>query len=650
MEQQTTDEVQSIGDTVTQEEVVGEILQKLEQSRQERIPFELQWQLNTNFLLGNQYCDINPYTQEIIELEKPLWFLEREVFNHIAPIIETRKAKLARVQPTMTVRPATNDFNDISTAKVSSSVLKSAQSKLKSMDKIQEATSWSELTGTSFYKSGWDHGAGKVLGVVNGAPIAEGDLSQYVASPYEIFPETPFANLDGQKWFIHEKAYNAEDAEDIWGVRIGGKDVEVYSLGQSAEGAGGLGYNVTVPYVLPSTKKDQVLVREYYERPSKRYPEGRLIIIADTKLVFYGSLPYKIGEDGKRDFPIDRQVSIDVPGCFWGQSIIERLIPLQRRYNAVKNRKQEYLNRVTLGVVDVERGAYDYDFEEGLAPGTVLERNPTSQPAQSLNFGNTDLSEFAQEEDKLQNEFIMISGVSELARNSQVPTGAGSGVALDILREQDDTRLSLTAEHIRKAVLSQAKKWIRLYKQFVVGPRMDRLVGEDGEVLVAEWNKNDLTSDDIVFNTENELSQTPAQRKQQVFDMLGAGLFNDPDTGQLNKRALAKIFEMLQLGNWEAGLGIDDLHRKRAQKENLYIQKGMEPEIREYDDDNTHIEEHIRFMLSGEYEELLMQDPQMAQTMDMHVKLHERSMMFKAQRSTAQQMMIQPQQPVQQAQ
>ena len=69
-------------------------------------------------------------------------------------------------------------------------------------------------------------------------------------------------------------------------------------------------------------------------------------------------IAYKNGDDKKRDFPLTRQVCIEHPGCFWGISIIERLIPIQRRYNAVKNRKQEYLNRITIGVVDMEEGAY----------------------------------------------------------------------------------------------------------------------------------------------------------------------------------------------------------------------------------------------------------------------------------------------------
>ena len=140
---------------------------------------------------------------------------------------------------------------------------------------------------------------------------------------------------------------------------------------------------------------------------------------------------------------------------------------------------------------------------------------------------------------------------------------------------------------------------------------------------------------------KNELSQSPAQRKQQVYDMLQAGLFNDPETGRLNRRMLNKIYEMLEMGNWESGLGVDELHIRRAQRENVFLDKNEMPEIWEIDDDEIHIEEHTRFMLSGEYVELLERNPRMAQEIEMHLKMHEASLKFKAQKATMDQTQMQ---------
>ena len=55
-------------------------------------------------------------------------------------------------------------------------------------------------------------------------------------------------------------------------------------------------------------------------------------------------------------------------------SIVDRLIPYQRAYNATKNRQSEYLNRLMYGNLFVEDGSVDIDTleNEGLAPGKIL--------------------------------------------------------------------------------------------------------------------------------------------------------------------------------------------------------------------------------------------------------------------------------------
>lgn len=54
--------------------------------------------------------------------------------------------------------------------------------------------------------------------------------------------------------------------------------------------------------------------------------------------------------------------------------LVDLLVPLQREYNAIKNRRTEYFNRATIGVMVVEDGSVDVDDlqEEGIAPGKVI--------------------------------------------------------------------------------------------------------------------------------------------------------------------------------------------------------------------------------------------------------------------------------------
>jgi hypothetical protein len=558
------------------EQIVSFVKEEFGKRQEERTPFELRWRLTQNFVQGNQYCDINEINNTIYQQEKLVWWQQREVYNHMAAILETRLSKLGRLRPAMTVRPMTSDNDDIASAKVCKSIVDSTYQSQKMAQKIDEANSWSELCGSVFYKTVWDSQAGQLIGYIqdedgNKIAVYEGDLKTLIVPAYEIFPDSCLnPGVDRCRSLIHAKAFTTDEIFEIFNRKVAGSEVDVYSLGNTTVGLGGLGYSATVPIATITTKKDSQIVIEYYELPTKVYPKGRLVIIAGEELLYYGTCPYQVGENGKIGLPFVRQECIKDPGLFFSTSVLERCLPIQRAYNAVKNRKHEHLNRLALGILTYEEDSIDEENleEDGLAPGTMLPRKPGSAPPsfvenQSLPQG------LLQEEESLMGEFREISGVSELSSSSQAPTGTGSGVSLEILKEQDDTRISLTADNVRDAVLEVAKQWLRLYKQFAVGPRMARLVGENNSVYINYWNKDQLTSDDVVPMTDDDLSQTPAQRKQQAMDIFQAGLFNDPDTGRIDRATRAKILEIFNYGNWEDANNIDQLHINRAMKENL---------------------------------------------------------------------------------
>ena len=131
------------------EQIVREVKEDFAKRQQERKLYERQWQLNMNFLSGNQYCGISPFG-EVEDNQKQFFWQEREVYNHIAPIMESRRCRLSGIRPKMSVVPATNSENDLNTAKVSKNILNSIYHKLNVSEKITQATNWSEICGTSF--------------------------------------------------------------------------------------------------------------------------------------------------------------------------------------------------------------------------------------------------------------------------------------------------------------------------------------------------------------------------------------------------------------------------------------------------------------------------------------------------------------------
>lgn len=602
------------------ENLVKETINDFNNRQIERKPIEAQWLLNMNFLYGNQYCGINNYDVE--DYDKHYFWQEREVYNHIASIVESRIAKLGQIRPAMSVVPATNSDEDISTAKVSKNLINCVYHKLNISDKIVSCTHYSEICGTGFYKVVWNSRKGKKLALIDDEEVFEGDVDVEVVSPFEIFPDSlSYENVDDCMSIIHAKSYHRDVVKQVWGVEEVGTDIDVYSL-DSINNAGGYGMFASSNKVKSQTKHDQVLVIEKYVAPSCDYPDGRLIIVAGKTLVYDGILPFVNREDGKRGFPFVKQVSLKRPGNFFGTSIIERIIPVQRSYNAVKNRKHEYLNRLSMGILTVEDGSVDCDSleEEGLCPGKVLVYRQGSNAPKIMDNG-TIPSDFKEEEEKLLDEFTTISGISDLMINN-LNINNMSGVTLELLLEQDSNRLNITSDQIKFAIKNIASNILRLYKQFVNSVRIAKVIGKDGSIEMFYFSKSDISSDDIVFQTENEIGETKAQKRSLIFELLEKGLLQNED-GKLTTRIKAKTLEMLGFGMWDSQYDLEELHMKKAGKENLMaIKEKVVEEPLSIDNHELHIDEHIAFMLGEEYIKAEKLYPEIRDIMLGHIDKH----------------------------
>lgn len=592
---------------VLEEKIVKETLEDFENRVRERKPFDSQWQLNMNFYMGNQYCDVG-YGGLVREVDRQYFWQEREVFNHIAPIIDIRLSKLSKIKPKMMVVPATNEEKDVYTAKMGRKILESVSNKMNLVSKINQATKWSEICGTSFYKVSWNPNIGQVVAIEeDGRKIKTGDIDITVCSPFEIYPDScTHESLEDCQSLIHARAYSVEQIKQMYGVDVTGKDINVYSLDGTSSSLGGLGIGGISTKLIETKRKNSAIVIEKFVKPSEEYPKGRMIIVAGDKLVYDGELPYENGIDGKRDFPFVRQICNEEVGNFWGVSLINRLIPIQRAYNAVKNRKQEYLNRLTMGVLAVEDGSVDIDNleEEGLAPGKILVYRQGSNVPKFLG-GEQVPTEFDKEEERLIQEFSTLSGTSELGSMEYVSASL-SGVALELLIDENETRLKVTTDSVRGAIKTVAKQILRLYKEFSTFPRLVKIVGENGEMEAFYFKGSDISSDDVRFDAENESNDTISQRRNMIFSLLDKGLLED-ENGKIPNSVKNKILENIGFGVWDNPVDLRELHAKKADYENQKMIAGQIQNIKEIDDHEIHISQHTAFMLrsiySGEFEE-----------------------------------------------
>lgn len=577
-----------------EEKIVAEITADFKKRQEARRPVELNWRLNMNFVVGNQFAQISS-KGDIEESGKEYFWQEREVYNHIAPILETRLAKLGRVKAKAQVRPATSDDEDVASASLATKLIDAVCKENDFSSQLALANSWSEITGSAFFKVTWDAEKGHALDA--SGEIKEGDVTITLCPPFEIFPEDiAITDIDKQSSVMHAKVLTTKEVKRIWGKDVKGGEANVFSF-DNAQVGGGFGYTASVPKIVSEKREDSVTVIEKYEAPTHEYPNGRLIIVAGDTLLYQGDMPYLNGEDGTRGYPFAKQVCIDNLTNFFGTSVVERIIPVQRAYNTVKNRKHEFMNRMAVGVMAVEDGSVDTDSleEEGLPPGKVVVYRQGSTPPIMLSPTQVP-SEFSREEEKLLNEFVMISGVSEVTTYSQVPANVASGTAISLLLEQDDTRIALTADSLRESIKRISKQVLRLYRQFAKVPRVKRITGDNGDVEIASFCAGNIDSEDIVFDTISDIEDTLSARRAMVYDLLKLGLFAD-ENGKLNASTKARLFEILGFGNWEDGRSNDEIHRKKALKENMELEKKDVP-VDVYDDHALHIAEHVRMCVS----------------------------------------------------
>ena len=577
------------------ERVVREVREDFAARQAERRWIERGWELDMNFLAGNQYCDVSPAGE--LEEEEPRYpWQYRRVFNHIAPAIDTRCAKLASMRPELTVRAASDQESDMRTAKISSNVLKAVCEENDLAGVVDKATMWSETCGTAFYKILWDGSMGRQIGVNDGAPVFEGGVRIAAVSPFEIYPDNlGCERVEDLASLIHARAVHVDEIEHIYGVRLAGREIREFSLAPRTASAHFAG----LPGGVSGAVKNAEVVIERYIRPTKALPDGRLTVVAGDALVYDGPLPYRNGGGGCRAIPFVKQCAVELSGSFFGGSIVDRLIPVQRAFNAVKNRKHEFLNRLTMGVLAVEDGSVDTEelAEEGLAPGRVIVYRQGSTPPKLLGADSIP-AEFYEEEERLLNEFILVSGVSEISSTSQNRTQVTSATGLQLLIDLDDTRLAVTTESIRRAVRKVGKHVLRLMREFAGEKRLMRCAGEGGRVDMIYFCGSDISSDDVVFEADPDGARTPSENRSLIYEIYRMGLLSDEE-GKTSAETKRRILNALGYGGLENARGLAQLHANKASEENLRLMKEpVAPDT--FDDEQIHMQAHVRFLLSDE--------------------------------------------------
>ena len=577
-EQNEQEEMQKKAKQLADKRKAEEIEEDYLARRELRRKRESEWVLCGKFMHGEQYYDVLP-SGDVTEEEKRYFWQSRRVFNRIAPTLDASMAKLVKAIPQLKVRAFSEEEEDVQTAKLATGILQAVKDKLNLQEELEKATLWAEVCGSVFYKIVWDDKAGRQVGVdQEGAPVYEGEVSVLTTSPFEIFPDDlGVENLQEVKSLIHAKVVPATYVFEKFGVAVTGERVEMATLDGTV-----------------NQMKDGVVYIERYTKPCQAYPKGKVEIVCSGELLYEGELPYVNGDGGARTFPFVKQDCLPMPGSFFGRSVVDRLIPLQRAYNAVRNRKHEFLNRATFGVLTVEDGSLDTDelADEGLAPGRVLVYRQGGTPPKFLEGGDLP-AEFAKEEEWLEKEFAVLSGVRDYTQKGYA-TSVTSATGLQLLLSQEESRLQNTVTAIGNAAKEIGRQILRLYKQFAGSARLIKITGENAKTQAVYFNANDLRASDVAFESEAILSVE--EKRETLLRLYEAGILQGAD-GKVSVAHKNSILESFGLETLDASQDLSKLHVQKAAQENLTFALA-EVKIDDYDDHALHEAEHVKYLIS----------------------------------------------------
>jgi hypothetical protein len=274
-----------------------------------------------------------------------------------------------------------------------------------------------------------------------------------------------------------------------------------------------------------NTISSQIMVCESWHLPSgKESKDGRHIIAIDHCVLLDE-------EWDKPYFPfVFFKFAPRVAG-FWAQGLAEQLMGIQNEINRLLYTIQTSLHLCGIPKWLVEDGSKVVTSHINNQIGGIIKYQGTPP---SLQVANCLPAELYNQLNWLIEKAYQQSGVSMLTAASQKPAGLNSGIAL---REYDDLqsdRFAFLSQRYEKFYLELARVMFDFAK--VIAERdgkYETIYPGKKSLLSIDFPKEDLGEDEFVIQAypTSALSKQPAQRKQEIIDLMQAGLI-DPIEGR----------------------------------------------------------------------------------------------------------------------
>lgn len=567
-------------------------------ARKQRYQFERQWYLNMAFYAGRQWVawqglatSVANEFGRLVEPKAPSWRV-RLIANKIRPVIRKELAKITKEKPQTFVVPASSDDEDIAAAHAGEKINEHLWRELEMNKVLRRTVFWACLCGSSFIKDWFGE-----------------DIEVEPVSPFHfLIPDVQEEELENQPFVIHTLAKSPDWVWQKFKVNVEA-DTKANTAMMEQRFLSALGINQN------DKQKSHVTVNEIWLRPNRKFENGAKVIWTKDKILSIkeNGWPYEHGE-----YPFTKIDHIPT-GHFYGASVIEDLVPLQKEYNRTRSQIIEAKNRMSKPQLMAPRGSVN-PRQITSEPGLVILYTPGFQAPEPLPLQNIP-GYVIQELDRIQMDINDISGQHEVTKG-QTPPGVTAATAISFLQEEDDSLLSPTIANVEEAVERLGRHFLSHVHQFWADEHKIKVVGENGQWEVLEFNKSSIKDNtDLRVEAGSATPRSRAAKQAFIMELAQNGII-PPDR-------VLRYLGMAETGRMYEEFQVDT---RQAQRENVRMSEGDIEEIdlgdgqpirmlppNSWDDHLVHIHEHNTFRKKQAFEAL---DDEAKQQFEQHVQLH----------------------------
>lgn len=542
-------------------------------SSDHRSPLEVDWALGVAFEEGRQWVGLSREADKLISLINDEERHRYLTANKVRPLLMKVESTTTMAAPDVRAVPLTDDEMDVQASKEAEAIRGHCARKFDRVTQTKERVAWALKSSTCFLKVYWDDNKLNTVPIIDfdgsvtfeEAPV--GDVCEEIIPAFSVFLDPTAREWENVRWLIHAETRPLSYFVDKFGEK--GKMVKPDAKRQNAVNGyvnrylnSGIGF--ASPVQTPGMGKgmDAAICKEYWEKPSAKYRNGRYIIVAGGVVLYNGPWPYKKNDDFPF-VPLSYQSRSDSP---YGRSLAGELISLQYTYNRILSASLEQAEQ-QVDFIAIAKGtgvqADAFDEIRGRGVKKVYYDNTSGMPpvfSRSQGISQDKLA-FLQ---KIERDMQDIAGVHDVTQG-MAPAGTPAE-AIRLLQQADQTQHASLRASIEKSAVKIAEWEVALYAEKSPLDVMLGLMDETGTQqdmmppMTPEMGMQDQMQPQVpemagrpitlkalreggqyrvIYSPGSTLAEGPEEKNQKILTFYQMGILGTPGSPAASKLAVS---------------------------------------------------------------------------------------------------------------